>query len=1268
MDPIGPNAAQVADVAIAPGNPQVVYVAAYQAGVFRSSDGGVTWVRTTQPASDDSIRAVAVPAGGVDTVYAGSSGDGVFRSVDGGATWARLTAALGNLLVSNIVTHPSDPDTLWAATWGQGVIRTTDGGGTWSAFATGLTTPQIYRLAVDPGDPQTLYAGTFGGGVFMSTDGGESWAPRGLEGRYVYAVTVDPADSSRVVAGVFQGGIWVSSDRGATWVESGTGMGAVSVNDVVVHPADSSIMYAAAQTGAFKSTDRGASWTQTGAGVSLTLVRRCVIDPTHSGTVLAGTLGGGMFRTTDGGTGWTPTNSGLAASHAGALALGPGSVPTLFAGLQPGGVYATSSRGASWTGTAPILASLSIYALAVDPTHPGTVLAGENGQGVFRSTDGGASWSQGNAGLTNRSMLSLAFDPASPATVLAGTSGGVFRSTDGGATWAVANVGLSDLEVYALAIDPNGSGVAFAGTNADGVFSSVDGGATWAPAGNDTAGNRVTAIAIDPSQSDTIFAATYSGTFKSTDGGATWSRCGTGGMGGGVRALVIDPDHPQTLFVGTSLSGVYRSSDGCASWSSLNSGLDNLRVKALALDPSPPATLFAATEYSGVYAYTFGSCPAPTGLANNTAADVSSCTRSGVRVQWTDPASWGDGGSGTRTFAVLRNGAAIASGIAATSHAYTDTSGAAGVTYTYAVRATNGCGASATTTGAAAADVVGTPTITAQPADVTILTGHTATLAVTAANATGTQWYRGSSGDTAHPIAGATSASYTTPALIVTTSYWVRVSNGCGSVDSATATVTVTDAPTAHTVMVPVVAHWPGAGGTAWRSDVSVVNRNAGPATVVLEYTSVVDSTTAASAASVPAGGTMMWRDVLVTAFGMAQSGTGKGTLKVASDLPVTVASRTYNQTPQGTFGQYMPSLEAGSALAAGEVGVLPHLTQNGAYRTHVGLANLSSGLSCSGRITLHDQGGHTVGSPVTLAVEPGRSLQQDYVFTAAGAGPQDVAYATVEVLTAGCRMWAYASVVDAATGDPTTIPVQAQAGASAASPALATTYVVPVVAHWPGAGDTAWRSDVSVVNRSATKANVTLNYASVTDTMTGSYATTVAAGATVMWRDVLVAVLGLAPSGTNKGTLQVVSNVPLTVASRTYNETPQGTFGQYIPALEAGSTVSNGQTGILPHLTQSAAYRTHVGFANLSATGSCTGRFRLFGPTGAALGSPVEVTAAAGRSVQRDYVFTAAGAGTADVAYATVDVVAGTCEAWAYASVVDAATGDPTTIPVQEE
>lgn len=85
-----------------------------------------------------------------------------------------------------------------------------------------------------------------------------------------------------------------------------------------------------------------------------------------------------------------------------------------------------------------------------------------------------------------------------------------------------------------------------------------------------------------------------------------------------------------------------------------------------------------------------------------------------------------------------------------------------------------------------------TAAISAQPVGSSIASGTTASMSVTA---TGTglqyQWFEGTSGDTAHPVAGAMSASLTTPALSATTSYWVRVLNAGGSVDSAAATVAV---------------------------------------------------------------------------------------------------------------------------------------------------------------------------------------------------------------------------------------------------------------------------------------------------------------------------------------------------------------------------------------------------------------------------------------------------------------------------------------------
>ncbi len=98
---------------------------------------------------------------------------------------------------------------------------------------------------------------------------------------------------------------------------------------------------------------------------------------------------------------------------------------------------------------------------------------------------------------------------------------------------------------------------------------------------------------------------------------------------------------------------------------------------------------------------------APSWTFNNTASDLSGCSDTGVRVQWNGPSDWGDGGSGTRTYDVLRDGAAIASGLSSSTSSYTDTTGINGTTYTYKVRAKNGCSLSTETTGATGADNVG---------------------------------------------------------------------------------------------------------------------------------------------------------------------------------------------------------------------------------------------------------------------------------------------------------------------------------------------------------------------------------------------------------------------------------------------------------------------------------------------------------------------------------------------------------------------------------
>ena len=96
------------------------------------------------------------------------------------------------------------------------------------------------------------------------------------------------------------------------------------------------------------------------------------------------------------------------------------------------------------------------------------------------------------------------------------------------------------------------------------------------------------------------------------------------------------------------------------------------------------------------------------------------------------------------------------------------------------------------------------PAITTPPQSQTITAGQTATLSVVATGTAplGYQWYTGASPTTTTPVAGATASSFTTPLLTSGTSYWVRVSNGFGTANSATATITVVVGPT--TLLTPV--------------------------------------------------------------------------------------------------------------------------------------------------------------------------------------------------------------------------------------------------------------------------------------------------------------------------------------------------------------------------------------------------------------------------------------------------------------------------------
>jgi len=233
--------------------------------------------------------------------------------------------------------------------------------------------------------------------------------------------------------------------------------------------------------------------------------------------------------------------------------------------------------------------------------------------------------------------------------------------------------------------------------------------------------------------------------------------------------------------------------------------------------------------------------------------------------------------------------------------------------------------------------------------------------------------------------------------------------------------VTDPGAMAGYVYRVPAIAHNVGAGGTRWRSDVAVVNRSGFAGSLTLTYLSPDLQLT--QAVGLPAGGTVEWRNVLESLFGLALTGNTAGLVEVVADVPLAITARSYSEGPQGTMGQDFPALTDSDALLPGRVGILPQLRRGNGFYTNLGVVNLGTA-TCTVAVRAFDTAGSQVGTTRLFTVEGGLWVQQYDFLASVGAGDRDTAYATVEVVTPEGRAWAYAALIDSLTRDPTTVPL----------------------------------------------------------------------------------------------------------------------------------------------------------------------------------------------------------------------------------------------------
>lgn len=224
-----------------------------------------------------------------------------------------------------------------------------------------------------------------------------------------------------------------------------------------------------------------------------------------------------------------------------------------------------------------------------------------------------------------------------------------------------------------------------------------------------------------------------------------------------------------------------------------------------------------------------------------------------------------------------------------------------------------------------------------------------------------------------------------------------------------------------NSAVIPTAGHLPGAAGTLWRTDLAVTNlgpTRSGFSLALLERGQANPAPESRSFTLDP-GLSATYPDVVAGVFG--HEGAGALRLTFPSGADELATSRTYNQTPNGTYGQDVPAIPETDAIAEGRIGLLPGLAESAAAdsgsRTNLGLVNLAP-VAITVAVSLYDASGHRLGG-VDVTLRPGEPKQLDRVLRTVTQTDVVGAYATVASTTPSARFVAYASIVDNRSGDP---------------------------------------------------------------------------------------------------------------------------------------------------------------------------------------------------------------------------------------------------------
>lgn len=650
---------RVKGIAIHPSNPNIVYAGAGGGGIWKTTNGGQTWVDKSGSLNMITFGSIAIDPVNPEIVYAGTgefiwtfterfySGDGLYKSTNGGDNWIKLNTEFGVVThFTDLIVSPYNPNILFAAiaknienyTPNHGIWKSTNAGINWSRV---LFSEGVFDLAFHPSSSNILYASVGAnqnsGGFLISTDGGVTFtqsnnglpAPTQI-GRIQFDVS--NSNPSYLYAAVYNiapapGGIcsfvYRSTNAGSSWFQISQGVNLSEAGDqgfydfcIAVSPVNTDRIFVGnvelvrSVNGSTFSYVRDSSAYGGGslAFDSYTHVDHQIIKfaPSNPSVVYIG-CDGGVYKSTNSGQSFFSVNNGINSVMLYRAASYPNNPDRIFAGAQDNGFISTNNRGTSPYSLEQIGDGTECF---VDYSNSNNIFFATIAGNFAGSTNNGQTWELLVDPVTFDSCAFLCpywQHPTNPNILYGCLKQKLIKSTNKGSTWAyTTSTAIVNSPIYCAAqsgILTNNIMVSARQGSAS-LIRSSDGGYNWQDiTGNlgSLAGGYFMRLQADPFNGNTFYLlkSSYTGgvVLKTTNFGNNWTDLTSDLPYIPANDIFVDSANAGVMYLGNDF-GVYRTTNSGANWARLNNGL-----------PFVPVIDFSYYNYNGtklLRAATFG--------------------------------------------------------------------------------------------------------------------------------------------------------------------------------------------------------------------------------------------------------------------------------------------------------------------------------------------------------------------------------------------------------------------------------------------------------------------------------------------------------------------------------------------------------------------------------------------------------------------------------------------------------------------------------------